>query len=447
MSENNGSVALATQAQGPIEQVRQRGVAAVADRQVLRDMCTMIQGVEWGSGNTAIQGAHFSPHTLGAFAKFCVVTRANPQIHVDILGGKPYLNAQYYRDKLSSDPYFIDDEQINLSPRLSEQLRDQARAAIAEAKEMGLPEPTGEIQNLLAQAREIERTRAEWDAPEWATSVIETRIRRYTENAPIDAIKSGEIDGTPYIRLIRECNWAGGKGRVVQRKRDGSSYEREADPIGDLEPAKTARTRSFRRCARNAFSAWFDQFDDDVKRATEIVGAEWREITVDNQAAQAALPSGTGLQGAVTGDGEPSAGNAEDARALPIEDARGEVERQQSTSDNPAKPAFDKADARKRYFATLRDAGIAEADRAEWQKENGLPESSKEWGEGEFSRAHELLVGPNRAKYLEGCKLLGEDPARFASIALNRRVVSIDDLQLREIIELQGRVTAQLDAE
>jgi hypothetical protein len=385
MSEQNGqSTAVATQPRNAaVEQIRQAGAAAVAEQKAVRDMYVMLEGVEWGSGNSLVKGADFSRATRAAFAKFCVVTRANPQIHVDLLGGKPYLNAQYYRDKCSADQYFIDDVQINISVSVAEQLRAQAKQALQEAKELGLPEPTGEVQKLLEEARTLDRLRSEYGVPEWATHAYETRIRRYVENAPLDAIRRGELaDAEQFIRIVRECNWAGGRGIVQKKRKDGSKYEVEADPIGDAEPAKTARTRSFRRCARNAFSAWFDQFDDDISRASEVVEAEWTEVRDDNRE-RAAITSGE-TQTVVTGAGEPSAAGSDGARDLPIEDA-------EEVTEEPFTPE-QKTDARRNYFGSLKAISIVGDDaRKQWQLENNLGESSKEWGRVEYARAQQLL--------------------------------------------------------
>jgi hypothetical protein len=383
-----------------LEMIRQKGQVAVANQQALREMYVMLEGVEWGSGNSVVRGSSFSPAARSAFAKFCVVTRANPQIHVDLLGGKPYLNAQYYRDKLSSDPHFIDDDLVNLSPRLSTQLREQAEQALAEARKLGLPEPTSEVQELLAQARMIERLRAEWGVPDWATDVYESRIRRYTENAPIDEIRRGTIqDPERFIRLVRECNWAG--NRPPKPKSGGGTYD--ADPIGNMEPAKTARTRAFRRAARNAFSAWFDQFDDEITRAEEIVNAEWEVVQEDRAAVRAALPAEAGPQAVRTGGGEPAAASPADAQPLPVTDATGDPRPATSAAQQP----FDRAAARRDFFGALHDAGIPEKDRKAWAVGIGLPESTKEWTAEQFATAMAKLIPLVRTQLLEAVGAIG----------------------------------------
>lgn len=416
MSETNGNgnaTALAVQEAGKstaIEQIRQRGAAQIAERKLLGDMYRMLQGVEWGIS--------MSEASRAAFAKFCVVTRANPQLHVDLLGGKPYLNAQYYRDKVSADAYFIDDEQINISPSMSEQLRAQAKQALQEARDLGLPEPTQEVQLMLQEARSIDRRRAEYGVPEWATHVYETVIRRYTENAPLDAIRRGDIDGSEFVRVVRECNWAGGRNGKDNKK----------DPIGDAEPAKTARSRSFRRAARNAFSAWFDEFDDEIGRALQVLEAEFEIVQEDRAAAARQLPSGTDDQVLRTGGGEAQGVSGQ------------EVARQEQQQNAEPEP-FDKVAAQRALFATLRDAGITEDQRKEWAKDNDLPPSTKLWEQGHFERAMEILIAPYRTKLEQGCAHLGVTPDALAHEVFGRPVTI-----LKEIQQLISECGQRLDA-
>lgn len=421
-STNSTAVAVAEASNSSaIEQIRQQGAHSIAERKVLNDMYRMLQGVEWG--------VSMSEASRAAFAKFCVVTRANPQLHVDLLGGKPYLNAQYYRDKISADPYFIDDEQINISPSMSEQLRAQAAQAMDEARQLGLPEPIAEVQAMLATARECDRKRAEYGAPEWATHVYETVIRRYTENAPLEAIRRGEVDPTPFIRVVRECNWAGGRGVVEKKRRDGSTYKTDGDPIGDADPAKTARTRSFRRAARNAFSAWFVSFDEEIGRALQVLEAEFEIVQEDRAAAARQLPSGTDDQVLRTGGGEAQGVSGR------------EVARQEEQADAPAELPFDKAKAQRALFATLHEAGITDDQRKQWAKENDLPPSTKLWGPEHFDRAMEILVTPYRAKLEQGCQLVGTTPDALALEVFGRPVEI-----LKEIKALIAECNRRLDA-
>lgn len=428
MSETNGTAVATTNGNGAIDAIRQRSMQAAAESKATREMYKVIEGAEWGSGNSVVRGSGFSPAARFALAKLCVVTRANPQLHIDILGGRFYHNSQYFRDKVSADPHFIDDEQINISPSVSEHLREQAKQALQEARDLGLPEPTAEVQSMLARAREIDRVRAEYSAPEWAQVVIETVIRRYHDGAPLEAIRRGDVDGTPFIRVVRECNWAGGRGMVTRKRRDGGTYESEADPIGDAEPAKTARTRSFRRCARNAFSIWFENFDDDITRQQEIVEAEYEIIQEDRAAAARQLPSSTDDQVLRTGGGEAQGVSGQ------------EVARQEQQQNAEPEP-FDKVAAQRALFATLRDAGITEDQRKEWAKDNDLPPSTKLWEQGHFERAMEILIAPYRTKLEQGCAHLGVTPDALAHEVFGRPVTI-----LKEIQQLISECGQRLDA-
>ncbi len=414
----NGGTALTTSEQPGIENIRRAGAVAVAERKALREMYVMLEGCEWGSGNSVVRGSGFSDSARAALAKLCVVTRANPQIHIDILGGKPYHNAQYFRDRVSPDPYFIDDVQRNISPGIIVQLREQAQQALDEAKRMGLPEPTQEVQDLLADARMIARLHSEYAVPAWATIAYETIIRRYTENAPLDKIRNGEVaDPSVFIRTVRECNWAGNKPE--RKKSGGGTYD--PDPIGNMDPEKTARTRSFRRCARNAFSVWFDKFDDSIQRAYEMVEAEWEEVK------DRPLPPGNAI---ATGDGEPTSTRAALPERLPVSDITSADEREPepvearttqattpareaTTAAAPAEPAAeeqpngefteaDRQELRKRLFPDLLENGIkGEPARKAWATENELPESTKTWTRRDFDDAFRILEGPAREELLE----------------------------------------------
>lgn len=450
-----------------IQAMRKAGALAVAEKKALGDMYRMLEGCEWGSGNSVVRGSSFSEAARAALARFCVVTRANPQIHVDLLGGRPYLNSRYYRDMTSADPHFIEDLQINISASASELLRRQAEQAIAEAEKFGLPRPTEEIQRLLEEARTLERLRIEYNVPAWATVAIETRIRRYVENAPLEKIRNGEVENPEaYVRTVRECNWAGNRPR--KEKSGGGTYD--ADPIGNMEPEKTARTRSFRRCAANAFSAWFDQFDSDIQRAQELTEAEWEDVT----------PSRVQANAIATGAGEPSATRAALPQSLPVQDltagsavtpgeffegiaraqrafntsggdmsaARDAFEHGESPEsavarDKPAarqdEDGFDRDAARGTFFGNLRDSGVD--DRKAWLAEHGFPDSVTKFTAADFKRAAEIIVGPDWQTLTDLVGQLGfEKVAEYVHV--NGRDVP---RTLREIRNEIARVRADLE--
>lgn len=364
--------------------VREQGRHALAQTRTLKEVVTQVKGAEWASGNTVIKGEGFSPVAVQAMAVFCHTIGAHPQLHVDLLGGKPYLNAAFYADLVNSEERFVDYAQIDITD-------------------------------------DIER-RKHYRAPEDAAVVYETVIRKLVPFAPLEKIRAGEItDWQNYAVEVREANWAGHKrGRP--------------DPVGAAETAKTARTRSFRRCAAKAFPAWKSHFEEKLERAEQIVEAEFTIVEGDRQQERASLPAPDGPQ-AVASGGEPTAANARAARPLPVE---GEIEQEEDAAPAgggnqghpggspeaapaPAVP-FDKEDARKRLFAQLRDAGIKDANRKKWAKENGLPESTQSWGPAEYEKAFAALK-PALDEALEALRsavmeLLGGDIEELEDLSL-----------------------------
>jgi hypothetical protein len=268
MSEQTGT-ALAGGGQAEVAAIRQAGGLEVARRGEVARLFRMLEGMEWGSGTQVVKGSSFSPTTRQAFAEFCYAARANPMYHVDVLGGKPFLNAKYWSDRINTEPNFVDFALANISD-------DAAK-------------------------------RAEWGVPEWATQAYECTIRKLANFAPVAKIRSGEVsDWERYLVAVSECNWAGNKPKG--RTRDGKEYE--ADPIGNAEPAKTARTRALRRCAATAFPAWMAAEEARIQKLESAVEAEFSVLRTERAADADSLPRPGAAQALRVGAGEPSAARA-----------------------------------------------------------------------------------------------------------------------------------------
>lgn len=394
-----------------IEGIRQAGKQVAAYRKEVNALYRVLDGLSWGSGKSVVQGSDLSPQTRYAMAEFCRITRANPMQHLDVLGNKPYLNAAYWSDLINSHESFHRYEQRDLSPSVEQALRDRAERHRRRAAGLEGPEAAQRLAKALdleEEADDIATARAQWSPRANATVVIETTIWRFMNAAPMEAIRSGEIvDFERYLVRVTECNWAGGMG-------DTLANAKKWDPIGDANPGTTARTRSLRRAATKAFSAWMDRYEEQIRKAEEAVEAEFEIITDDARAARASLPGPGEPQAVSTGSGEPSAASSNGALALPIE-GRGAPPPAPSPAPPPApdQPAggFDVSGARKRLFATLRDAGFDGERRKAWQEEHKLPASTNDWTEADYVRAQELLVGPHRQRVEEGCTVLGENLA------------------------------------
>lgn len=369
---SNGTTALVAPTDTAIDTIRKAGALAVAERKEIGLLSKQIEGLEWGRS--------FSENGRYAIAAFARVTRANIATHIDILGGKPYLNASYWADFITKHSHFHHYTQRDLSPSVEQALRDRAakHREIAGEKDQ---KRLGKAQDLIDQADDMALDRARWSPRENATVVIETTIIRLINAAPLEKIRSGEItDLEPYVVQISECNWAGGMGDTVRGKKD---------PVGDAHPGTTARSRSLRRCCTKAFSAWAEEYDSQIEKAEHTIIAEF-EIIEEQDAAHLALhpAAGQALEAAVAvlGSGEPTAVSAEDAEDLPVEPAPEPEEEEEEP--------FDATEPRKRFFATFRDAGLSEDERKSWAKSNALPESSKDWGQEEYDRAQKILMEP-----------------------------------------------------
>jgi len=351
-----------------IEGIRKAGAQVAAYKKEVKKIYQVIEGLEWGSGNSAVKGSSLSPQTRYAMAEFCRITRANPQYHVDVLGGKPYLNANYWEDLINSHPLFHHYEQREISKATEDVLRQRAlrhRELATELEAAGDAEGAAKRRakafDLEEEAEDIAMARAHWDPRETATAVVETTIYRFINQAPIEAIQRGEIvEFEQYLIAVAECNWAGGMGRTMA---DAKKY----DPIGDANPSTTARTRSLRRAATKSFSAWMQQYDRQIEKAEHAIEAEWEIVQEDKRQERASLPSRSGPQAVSTSNGEPEAANASGARPLPVdgEDTPEPAPTPEPAEDAAEDPEWDATDARKRFFATLRAAGIEGDERKE----------------------------------------------------------------------------------
>ena len=107
-----------------VDGVSRAGGAIAARKREERELYKTIEGLEWGDGVKAVKGSYFSPQTRHALAVFCHTTGANPMLHVDILNGKPYLNAQYWAERCVTHPLYLGHEQVNISADAEEKYRE-----------------------------------------------------------------------------------------------------------------------------------------------------------------------------------------------------------------------------------------------------------------------------------------------------------------------------------
>lgn len=316
MSESNTALARTDQdlsegGKQEVQAIRQAGALAVERQRAINNTTRQLAGMTWGAGYGAVKGSDLSGATRYAIAQLCDLTGANPALHLFILGGRPYLNADYWAERTAGQARFVRFEQNNLSTAHIEEVRRIADQAAADGDEE-------EAVKLRRRSRFLAMQRSHYSPPEWAIEVYETVIYRYHESAPLAAIISGQVDGKPWIEQVSECNWAGGKPRG--KTRDGKEFD--ADPVGNAEPSKTARSRSLRRCAIKAFQSTLGPIEGELRKLENAIEAEFTVIQEDRAEERAALPASDGPQAVRIGAGEPEAARAEEAEPLPVQQVK-----------------------------------------------------------------------------------------------------------------------------
>jgi hypothetical protein len=182
--------AVATREQGG---VTKRVDARLAELRERNELVAAIRGTQWGKDIT--------PQVARAVAHYCNTNGLDPVRHVEILGGKIYLTAEFYEERgapllLTGAVRKADPDFINADSRLDK--------LAAEGDEWAVGESTRRI-----------RLRIQHGVPEKAAAAV---VQRFT-------LESGA--------QVIGVNWCGGTGR--------------RDPVGDAEPSKTAITRAARR--------------------------------------------------------------------------------------------------------------------------------------------------------------------------------------------------------
>lgn len=173
--------------------VAKRVDARVAELRERNQLVAAIRGTQWGRDTT--------PEMARAVAHYCHENGLDPVRHVEILGGRIYLTAEFYDERgaeLIRSGVVQPDEPdlISVDPRLDE----MAKAGDEWAKK--------------EQERRL-RQRITHGVPEKALAAVAQRFR----------VANGAT--------VLGVNWCGGTGR--------------RDPVGDAEPTKTATTRARRR--------------------------------------------------------------------------------------------------------------------------------------------------------------------------------------------------------
>jgi hypothetical protein len=189
---------------------------------------TAIRGTQWGK--------EVSQDTVRAVSEYAYRTGIDPVRHIEVLGGRIYLNADYYREKGA--------------PLI--------KAGVVRATE---------IQHIAADARLDAMAEKPGPLQEWAAGERDTRIMLRIKYGVPEGAKAAAIcritmaDGS----VLDGVNWVGGSSK--------------RDPVGDSEPTKTAESRAERRAWRRLVEVQPALLPDAAK--AESVASEINESIPD----------------------------------------------------------------------------------------------------------------------------------------------------------------------
>lgn len=207
--------------------------ALIDERKARTKIAAAIRGTMWGK-DLGQDGAM-------ALAAYCARNSIDAIRHVDILGGRVYLNANYYQEQGAAlinagKVRAIDVEHVEHDPRLEDAYQQRIKWA-EEVKAAGNEELAAQWRASAWKARqELERRRdirIALGAKEKAAAVVRVRIWLPGLDEPVVG--------------WNEC------GGGIRGK---NQYDKWVDPIGEDRPAATAETRAARRAWRQLVAAF-----------------------------------------------------------------------------------------------------------------------------------------------------------------------------------------------
>lgn len=209
---------------------------AAAEAQALRKMTVEIRGQQWGQS--------CSPEVQWAVARYCLRNGLDAVRHVEVLGGRIYLTAEFYREQGAD--LLLDGTVVPEEPQLIH---------------------ADERLDLIAK-RDDEQGR-------WAKAERETRERMRVqygvdEDSPAAAVVRFRLKSGAFIVGV---NWIGGK------------ESKKRDPVGQAEPTKTAITRAERRAWRQVVEAVpsFREKVQPIEVSAKLATAEVAEVISDEK--------------------------------------------------------------------------------------------------------------------------------------------------------------------
>jgi hypothetical protein len=210
---------------------REEMQAMVEHRREMGQMARAFRAATWGKD--------LDEATARSMAEWCKRHRIDPT-EVSILGGNPYIEASYYLRRLTElDSDLIEyafADHVHLDQRLVTQMNEPVP-----------DDADDETRSMIHAMRRESRL-------EHYRRIAERVAHNLPDTAPAAVVYRVKRRGME--REYVGSDWCGGKGTKTMKRKDGGTYQKEIDPVGDAEPRKTAETRAARRCLRQVISTF-----------------------------------------------------------------------------------------------------------------------------------------------------------------------------------------------
>jgi len=188
-----------------------RAIERYNQQKLVQEMANLVLQESWGN--------KVSPALRIQIIQFALDIGADPVRHLDVLGGKPYMNGAYYQELIASLPDFVKPEVtwLHAMPSLTDEEKEERRTLRAR---WGVPDAIRATTGLFRDQRAAAEHKP--DIPIRAACLVTLHFK---ERGPFFGVK-----------------W---------------SPSRAADDVGMDYPEQSALSRAWRKAALGCAGAWF----------------------------------------------------------------------------------------------------------------------------------------------------------------------------------------------
>lgn len=230
----------------PVGELSPQAQQMIAERKQHSALIAQLKGATWAK--------EIDENTIRAIAVWAKLHDVDAATEIDVLGGNIYVNAK------------------------------EAYRRLGELTTAGEITKHGPIDWIHYEER-LDKLAAAGD--EWATEEATRRLRlRIEHNVPEEATAAGiyRIWHRALSEPVVGCKWNQKGRKITINKKDGGTWEKQADPVGDLFPMEAVESRAIRRAMLKLRGAvdtlrarWTVQQEDGVALSEVVAAAKLRE--------------------------------------------------------------------------------------------------------------------------------------------------------------------------